>query len=159
MSLDIWVAKMAPPVYSAVPSMTRDSSLPPPKSGQRLRLLLVEDSPQLRRSMARALKSQFTVIEATDGKVAVDLVRDSAARGESFDVMVTDLEMPQMNGREALAEISKIAPQLAACTIVMTGGAKDPVLAAWLTTFPAERVLAKPAGLDQLCAAIFSLVS
>jgi CheY-like chemotaxis protein len=138
--------------------MTNDSSRPPPKSGVRLRVLLVEDSPQLRRSMARALKSQFTVIEANDGREAVALVRDGAARGESFDVVVTDLEMPQMNGREALAEISKIAPALAACSIVVTGGARDPALAEWLNSLPAERVISKPATLEDLRAAISSLV-
>ncbi len=108
--------------------------------------------------MARALKSQFTITEANDGREAVELVRDSAARGEAFDVVVTDLEMPQMNGREALAEISKIAPALAACSIVVTGGAKDPSLAAWLNSLPAERVISKPANVEELRAAIFSLV-
>jgi two-component system chemotaxis response regulator CheY len=137
--------------------MTSDSSLPP-KSGERLRVLLVEDSPPLRRSMARALKSQFTIVEATDGREAVDLVREGAARGQLFDVVITDLEMPQMNGRDALAEISKIAPALAACSIVVTGGAQDPVLAAWLTTLPPERVIAKPANVEDLRAAIFKLV-
>src|ERR1700709_1978725 len=98
--------------------MTNASSLPPPKSGERLRVLLVEDSPQLRRSMVRALKAQFTIVQANDGLEAGDLARDGVKRGESFDVVVTDLEMPQMNGRDALAEISKIAPALAACWIV-----------------------------------------
>jgi two-component system, cell cycle response regulator len=129
----------------------------PPKSGERLRVLLVEDSPQVRRSMARALKSQFTVVEADDGEAAVDLVRDGHERGESFDVVITDLEMPRMNGKEALAAISKISPALAACSIVVTGGAKDPVLAAWLRSLPAERVIAKPADVETLRAAIYEL--
>ena len=121
-------------------------------------MLLVEDSEPLRRSMARALKKQFTVVEACDGEAAVDRVREHAARGESFDVLVTDLEMPNMNGREALAEISKIAPELAEKSIVVTGGAKDKALAAWLTTLPADRVITKPADISALRAAIFLLV-
>ncbi len=137
--------------------MTTASSRPP-KSGERLRVLLVEDSPQLRRSMARALKSQFTVVEADDGEAAVDLVRDGQSRGEMFDVVVTDLEMPKMNGKDALAAISKIAPRLAACSIVVSGGAKDPHLAAWLQSLPAERVIAKPADFAELRAAIYGLV-
>jgi two-component system, chemotaxis family, chemotaxis protein CheY len=137
--------------------MTTASSKPP-KSGERLRVLLVEDSPQVRRSMARALKVQFTVVEAPDGEAAVHAVRDGQLRGETFDVVVTDLEMPNMNGREALAEISKIAPQLAACSIVLTGGAKDPQLAAWLQSLPAERVIAKPTDGKALRKAICDLV-
>jgi two-component system chemotaxis response regulator CheY len=131
----------------------------PPKSGERLRVLLVEDSPQVRRSMVRALKSQFTIVEANDGEAAVDLVRDSQERGEAFDVVITDLEMPKMNGKEALAAISKIAPELAANAIVVTGGAKDPQLAAWLKTLPAKRVIAKPADAETIRAAIYEMVS
>ncbi len=108
--------------------------------------------------MARALKSQFTVIEANDGEAAVELVRDGQARGETFDVVVTDLEMPKMNGKEALAAISKIAPELAANAIVVTGGAKDPQLAAWLKSLPARRVITKPADVETLRAAIYALV-
>lgn len=137
--------------------MTSASSTPP-RSGERLRVLLVEDSPQVRRSMARVLNTQFTVVEADDGDVAVNLVRESQLRGEMFDVVVTDLEMPKMNGREALEEISKIAPLLAARSIVVTGGAKDPQLAAWLESLPAERVISKPTDGETLRKAIYDLV-
>lgn len=134
------------------------ASSKPPKSGERLRVLLVEDSPVVRRSMARVLNAQFTVVEATDGEAAVDAVRNGQLRGETFDVVVTDLEMPKMNGREALDEISKIAPHLAACSIVLTGGAKDPQLAAWLESLPAERVIAKPTDGQELRKKIYDLV-
>lgn len=111
---------------------------------KRPRVLVVDDAPDMRRSIGRLLRAHADVVEACDGQDAVDRVAASVASGETIDAILIDVEMPRLNGRDALAAIEKIAPALAARAIVMSGGAWDQVLGTWLRTLPAERLLWKP---------------
>jgi two-component system cell cycle response regulator len=68
------------------------------------RALVVDDSPVNRLVLARALEAQdYAVTMANDGRAALDLLR--AQRAPSFDVVLLDLLMPEMDGYQALAEI------------------------------------------------------
>ncbi len=77
------------------------------------RVLLVEDDPLVRAVLARELSDQgYVVTEAADGRTALELAR-SAAR--SFDIVVTDVALPRMGGRELaerLADLPKPVPVL-----------------------------------------------
>lgn len=65
------------------------------------RILLVDDEPSILRSYSRLLtQAGFVVETASNGSVALD--RLAAA---SFDVVVTDLLMPQMSGSELVRHI------------------------------------------------------
>ena len=67
------------------------------------RILIAEDDPITNELMATlAAKRGYDVVAVTDG---VDLL-DAAAR-EKFDVIVTDLKMPNLNGASA-TEIMKL---------------------------------------------------
>jgi two-component system, cell cycle sensor histidine kinase and response regulator CckA len=89
------------------------------------RVLLVDDEALLRRSAGRLLKSLgCTVDEAESGRVAVDKVR---AGPESYDVVMMDLTMPDMDGTEAMRHLEAIAPSLP--IIVSSGHSPTPVLA------------------------------
>ncbi len=68
--------------------------------GQATRVLLVDDQPLFRRAIATLISEQpdFTVIgEATNGQEALD-----RARALQPDLVVMDIEMPVMNGVEAV---------------------------------------------------------
>jgi chemosensory pili system protein ChpA (sensor histidine kinase/response regulator) len=71
--------------------------------GPRRRVLLVDDSISVRRFVGQMLdKAGFDVTTAHDGAEAL------ARLGESpFDVMVTDLEMPRLNGYELLEDVRR----------------------------------------------------
>jgi len=70
-----------------------------------VRILLVDDDEDSRAIMARALRGAgHQVVEAADGAEAVGF--DMAA----FDVILTDLQMPQLGGREVLETARKQAP-------------------------------------------------
>lgn len=74
------------------------------------RVLVVDDSVVVRRVVSRALDSDpgvEVVGSARDGRVAVDKVEELRP-----DVVILDLEMPVMNGLEALAEIRRRHPDL-----------------------------------------------
>lgn len=58
------------------------------------RILVVDDSASMRQMVAFALSSAgFSVTEAEDGQVALD-----KARGNRFNAVVTDVNMPNMDG-------------------------------------------------------------
>ena len=62
-------------------------------------ILIVDDESGLRSSMATLLKLKDNqVVEAADGREAMDLL--AASR---IDLMITDNQMPGMNGQELIA--------------------------------------------------------
>lgn len=66
-----------------------------------MRILIVDDEPLVRRSLARALKSnEHETFEAVDGLQGL-----SAWKSEKPDVVFLDVLMPGMNGPEVLREM------------------------------------------------------
>lgn len=68
--------------------------------------LIVDDSPTMRQMVAFTLTNAgFTVVEAQDGKDAVNKV----AGGGKMDLVVTDLNMPEMDGIMLIKELRKLS--------------------------------------------------
>ncbi len=68
------------------------------------RILVVEDNPALSKVLAINLKNAgFDVSTAHNGQVALDLVRE-----EQFDLIVTDMQMPLMDGCEFCSNMRQI---------------------------------------------------
>ena len=86
------------------------------------------------------VKSKYDVYESDDGEAA--LLRIKA--GETFDVILMDVEMPIVNGPEAFRRIAIMEPDLADRVIFLTGGARDQEIQDWLSTFDPGRLLWKP---------------
>jgi CheY-like chemotaxis protein len=81
-----------------------------------LRVLMAEDE----RLAAEVLEegmvdAGFEVIAALDGEAALEL----ASTGTGFDVLLTDLRMPRLDGRELIARLRAGRPGLP--VVVMTG--------------------------------------
>lgn len=74
-----------------------------------LRVLVVDDDQGLRLSIKSALASsnRFEVDEAFDGVNAIEKIRDTSKK---FDVVVLDVDMPRLNGLEALKLIKEHDP-------------------------------------------------
>jgi CheY-like chemotaxis protein len=69
-------------------------------------VLMVEDEAALRIAVSMMLRKKgFTVIEADNGKSAVDLFRANAPK---IDVVLLDLTLPGMSGRDVLIELQQI---------------------------------------------------
>ncbi len=79
------------------------------------RVLVVDDEKVIREILADFLSMEgFTVRTAEDGSAAlVELSR------QHYDLVLSDLKMPNMGGLELLAAISKHAPNVV--TVIMTG--------------------------------------
>jgi CheY-like chemotaxis protein len=73
-------------------------------------VLMVEDESTLRLAVSKMLRTKgFTVIEAANGKTGVDLFRASA---REIDVVLLDLTLPGLSGREVLSELRRIRPDM-----------------------------------------------
>ncbi len=71
-------------------------------------ILLAEDDEMVRNMMSRILNDAgYAVIEAVDG---VDAVSKFSVNSEKVDMLILDLIMPGMNGKEAFDEIRKLRP-------------------------------------------------
>ena len=67
-------------------------------SGRKPRILVVDDSSSVRTFVGSVLeKANFTTIRASDGKQAMDIIDK-----EIIDLIITDLEMPEMDGFELI---------------------------------------------------------
>jgi two-component system cell cycle sensor histidine kinase/response regulator CckA len=87
-------------------------------------ILLVEDEAQLRDVAARVLRRKgFRVIEARDGDEALRLWRES---GTEIDLLLTDVVMPGMGGRELAERLGTTRPELR--VLFMSGYTDDVVV-------------------------------
>ena len=93
------------PVHSD--KVTPEHSVPPPAENQKLRILVVEDEPLVREVITAYLtndKHQIdTAVNGVDGL--------EKFRGSTYDIVMTDRAMPQMNGDQLAKEIRKINPE------------------------------------------------
>jgi len=86
-------------------------------------ILFVEDEDSLRRLGERQLRaSGYTVIVAADGKEALEA---AGRRGKPVDLLITDVVMPGMSGRELAAELA--CRKLVTRTIYMSGYTDDSI--------------------------------
>ncbi len=84
------------------------------------RILLVEDEDMVRVVAERALtRAGYTVTTARDGDEGLEIVQ----RGEAFDLIVSDVVMPAMDGPTMAREIRKLAPELP--ILFMSGYAEE----------------------------------
>ncbi len=80
-------------------------------------ILLVEDDAPVRITAARILeRAGYTVLAASNGNEALEIFENQSAR---IDLLLTDMIMPEMSGRELVARIRAREPEVAA--LVMSG--------------------------------------
>ena len=108
-------------------------------------ILLVEDEPNLRYLARQYLEKQgYRVIEAADGAVAVQI---AVAHEGVIHLLLTDVIMPGMNGRELAQRISEIRPNV---KILYMSGYTENVIGQNGTLDAGVRLLQKPFNLRDL---------
>lgn len=123
-------------------------------SGGSLRVLIVDDDAPTRRivSIALSLEDGFEVVgEAGDGKAALDV-----AERTQPDVILLDLEMPGMDGMQAIPVLREICPQ---SKIAVLSSYPDPFTLSDALNKGADTYLDKAMGLAQLPMMLLSLVN
>ncbi len=72
-----------------------------------LRILIVDDESFSRKILEQCLREYGECDTVTDGLGAVQAVRAAHVEGRRYDCVMLDIDMPSMNGHEALATIRK----------------------------------------------------
>jgi two-component system response regulator HydG len=121
-------------------------------SGARGRILVVDDDAVTARFMAQVLgkRGGFEVCHAADSQSALAM-----ARSQSWDLVITDVEMPGMTGLELLRALREVSPDLPVA--VITGHASVDY-AVQAVRNDADEFLEKPVHPDELIAAATALV-
>ncbi len=74
-------------------------------------VLVVDDEPAMRRILRRTLEAEnFRVEEAPDGETALKLIQSQT---QPFDLVLTDLAMPVIDGRRVSETLTRYRPTLA----------------------------------------------
>ena len=117
-----------------------------------MRVLLIEDDASVRRIVRKMLeRGCHEVAEAENGRIGLERLSDT-----EFDLVITDIVMPEMDGIETLIELRKQHPSLR--VIAMSGGGRtgNMDLLSSAEKLGASAVLHKPFTMDVLTTAIDS---
>ncbi|HEX7082010.1 MAG TPA: response regulator [Gammaproteobacteria bacterium] len=112
-------------------------------SGQRPRLLFVDDEQRVLNSMRIMFRRQFDLFLASHGAEALNIVKD-----QDIDVIVADHRMPQMTGVEVLTKVRKLSPRTV--RILLTGYADLDAVEGSINDGEVFRFLTKPCAPKQL---------
>lgn len=84
-------------------------------------VLVVDDEPAIGHVFARVLRDH-KVTAVTTAKQAIELIHS----GKHFDIIFSDLMMPEMSGIEFYGELTRRSPRLSERVVFVTGGAFTP---------------------------------
>jgi CheY-like chemotaxis protein len=113
--------------------------------------LVVEDWPVVRQATMRALsRAGFHCDGAPNGSLALEMVKAA-----QYDVVVTDLRMPEINGHQLTLELLAMPHRPA---IIILTGAMEPALMHDLQARGVEEILFKPVALDAFAAKVQAVV-
>jgi len=83
-------------------------------------IMIVDDSTSIRNILKNALVGSYTVVEAGNGKEALETTAASA-----IDLFLLDVNMPAMDGITLLGELRKIPAHTATPILMLTTETKD----------------------------------
>jgi two-component system, cell cycle sensor histidine kinase and response regulator CckA len=93
------------------------SSAPAEAQPARTTVLVLDDEDSVRRLVAAVLESAgYEVLQASEGARALDIAR---SHNGPIQLLITDLTMPEMDGREAAKVITAVRPQ---CRVLFMSG-------------------------------------
>jgi CheY-like chemotaxis protein len=138
-------------------SGTAAGTLMQPRPAQPSRILAIDDDPITLKSLREILEQDgHCVAIAGGGESGIGAFRAANASGEPFEVVITDLGMPHVDGRAVAAEIKSRAPDV---PVIMLTGWGHRLLADKDLPPHVDRVLGKPPSLAALRAALAEVTS
>jgi PAS domain S-box-containing protein len=109
------------------------------------RLLVVDDEPVIARVVSEQLRRLgYEVTAVNDPEEALELIAEDP---EDFDLLLTDLQMPRMNGVELAARVARLRPQL---PVVLSTGNRWSIPAATARAAGIRGIVDKPFQIEEL---------
>jgi CheY-like chemotaxis protein/anti-sigma regulatory factor (Ser/Thr protein kinase) len=121
----------------------------------RLRILVIDDDPLVTKSLRDTLEADGHVVRITNGgQEGIDVFRRTTEGIEKFAVVITDLGMPNVDGRKVASAIKAASPST---PVIMLTGWGQRLVAEGDIPPHVDRVLNKPPKLRDLRAALQDL--
>ena len=118
----------------------------PPTSSRRPAILVVDDEPAVLAAVARDLRrgfgERFRILRAGSGADALEILRESRARGDQVAMLIADQRMPGMPGTQYLVEARKVVPD--AKRVLLTAYADTDAAIAAINDVALDYYLLKP---------------
>jgi two-component system, chemotaxis family, chemotaxis protein CheY len=127
-----------------------------------VKVLIVDDSAMMRKVVERALRlagvDLTEVIQANNGAEALAMLRESASSNSAFDLIMSDINMPVMDGLEFIEQRKKegLAPGVPAVMITTEGSTPNVMRA---LAAGAKGYICKPFTTDQIKACVMPLLN
>ena len=110
------------------------------------RVLVVDDEPHVLDGLRRLLRREFTIDTVATPEAALQRIRETGP----YAVVLSDYQMPQMNGAQFLAAVLALSP---ATSRILLTGQFDPIGAAEISGSGVP-ILLKPIAREELTAAL-----
>ena len=111
-------------------------------------VLLVDDEPAVRSALRRFFARRgWSVVEAADGESACGVLEPSS--GNAFELVICDLNMPRLSGRDLYAWVARNRPDALALFVFSSGDVISAETSLFLTQ-SGRPVLPKPFELSEL---------
>jgi signal transduction histidine kinase/ActR/RegA family two-component response regulator len=122
-----------------------------------LNLLVIDDDPLVAQSLLHVLNHEgHAVVTADGGQAGIDAFAAANERAQPFDVVMTDLGMPYVDGRAVAAAIKSMSPRTP--VLLLTGWGQRLSTEQTVPEY-VDRLLSKPPKLADLSAALAELTA
>jgi CheY-like chemotaxis protein len=116
------------------------------------RILLAEDESSVREFVSRALQTAgHEVVAVSDGMEAMQVLESSPLGEEPFDLLLTDIVMPHLDGIALALKVTRDYPDM---RVLMITGYPNERQRAHNLDFLVHEVVAKPFTVEQICTAV-----
>lgn len=126
-----------------------------PRPSRALRILLVDDDPALINSLRTTLENDGHFVTAAEGgQAGIDAFQEAQRDSVPFEIVITDLGMPYVDGRQVIANVRATSPRT---PIILLTGWGQQMHREREQPPQVDRLLAKPPRLRELRAALAEL--
>jgi signal transduction histidine kinase/CheY-like chemotaxis protein len=146
-------------VFAAPVTTPREPTTPPPAGPRsiRQRILIVDDDPLLLKSLRDVLEADGHLVTAVSGgQLGIDAFRSAHREEKPFSVVITDLGMPYVDGRQVANSIKQMA---ANTPVILLTGWGQRLIDDEDVPSNVDRVLSKPPKLAELRLALAELTT
>ena len=126
-----------------------------------MKIMIVDDSTMMRKVIERALRQAgmnlTEVIQANNGLEALDFLRESVGSEPAFDLILSDINMPTMDGLEFVERRKQEGLALGVPVVMITTEGSSPHVMRALAA-GAKGYICKPFTADQIKACVMPLL-